>query len=314
MKNTYTILLMSSDQDSVHQFSIKRWFALLLGMFLLLALSLAINFAVSGMKQGVHYKTELQGEVADRERLEKLVAKYKKEKQDTHAELQEIRKMSHQVATWTGINQGKGILGQGGSGFNTEKVGDNELTNPTTKTQSGSTAVRTDFADKVLIDQIIQVKSEITPVYEYLKKSVQGLGERPSILPILVPMEGYWVSSEYGRRVHPLTNKPQFHYGLDIVAPLGTPVIATANGIIDQITKHQLLGNSIQIKHESSQMKTLYGHLKNYADGLQVGKPVKRYEIIGFLGNSGKSTGPHLHYGVHANGKWQNPRNHIILP
>ena len=317
MKNTYTILLMSSNQDSVRQFSIKRWFALFLGLFLCLVFSLIITLAVSGMKHGVYYKTELQGEVADRAHLEKTIEQYKKEKQAIEGELEDVRTMRRQVEAWAGINQGQGILGQGGGGFNAEKVSDNELTTSIVETQSASTPVPTDFADNPLINQIIQVKSEITPIYEHLKSRVEELAEKPSILPITMPTDGetlsYWFSSGFGRRPHPLTGKPQFHNGLDIAAPQETPVIATADGVINQIAKDRFLGNLVQIEHKSTQMKTLYGHLKNHADGLRVGKQVKRYEIIGYVGNSGRSTGTHLHYGVYANGKWQNPRNHIIL-
>ncbi len=312
LKNTYTILLMSSNQDSVRQISIKHWCALFLGFFLCLVFTLIITFAVSGMKHGVYYKTELQGEVADREHLEKTIEKYEKEKQAIKEEIEDVRQMRRQIEVWAGMNQEQGILGQGGSGFNTEQVSDNELTTSIVETQSTSMPVPTDFADNPLINQIIQVRREITPIYEHLKSKVEELAEKPSLLPIAMPTD-YWFSSGFGHRRHPLTGKPQFHKGLDIAAPRGTPVIATAGGVINRIAKDRFLGNLIQIEHKSTQMKTLYGHLKNHADGLRVGKRVKRYEIIGYVGNSGTSTGDHLHYGVYANGKWQDPKNHIIL-
>ncbi len=310
MKNAYTILLMSSNQDSVRQFSINRWLALSLGLFFCLVFSLTINFAVSGIKHGIRYRAELQGEVASREELGNAVRNYKEEHQAIQQELQDVRKMSRQVAAWAGMN-GQGVLGRGGGGFSAEEESESESTSLIVETQPVPMSASTNFADSTLIDQIAQVKDEVTQIYEYLKGRVKEVREKPSILPI--GGSTYWFSSGFGYRLDPLTEKLRFHNGLDIAAPRGTPVIATADGVIEAIMKDPFYGNMIEIEHKSSQMKTLYGHLKNYVDGLQAGKEVKRYDVIGYVGNSGRSTGDHLHYGVYANGKWQNPRHHIIL-
>ena len=311
MKNTYTILLMSSNQDSVRQLSIQRWFALCLGLVLCLVFFWIINFAVSGVKHGIRYRAELQGEVASREELENTIKRYEKEMQEIHKELQAVRKMSRQVAEWAGMN-GQGVLGRGGGGFSTKEESENESASSIIETPPAPTSVSTNFADSALIDQIAQVRGEVTPVYEHLKGKVKEVREKPSILPI--QGTNYWFSSGYGYRPDPLTEKLRFHNGLDIAAPRGTPVIATADGVIEEITKDPFFGNMVQIDHESTQMKTLYGHLLHYADDLQGRKEVKRYDVIGYVGNSGRSTGDHLHYGVYDNGKWQNPRNYFIDP
>ena len=318
MKDTYTILLMSSDQDSVRQFSIKRWFALFLGLSIILAFALTINFAISGRKHGTHYKTELQDEVANTTELQQTNENYKKRIQAIEGEMEDIRKMNKAVREYLGIDRGKGVLGQGGGGGDIEMMNDNELTtNSIIEMQPAPMSNYADFANDPLISQIIQVKHEMIPIYEYVRSGVKGLRERPSILPILVS-EGdgklsYWFSSGFGRRIDPLTEKLRFHNGLDIAAPRGTPVIATADGIIDQVGRDAFFGKMVRIEHKATQMKTLYGHLASHADGLQVGQKVKRYDIIGYVGNSGRSTGLHLHYGVSVNGKWQNPKHHIIL-
>ena len=317
MKNAYTILLMSSNQDSVRQFSINRWLALSLGLLFCLMFFFTINFAVSGVKHGIRYRAELQGEVASREELENAVKNYKEEHQAIQEEIQDVRKMNKTIRKYLGIDSESGVLGRGGGGSNTEEVNDDELTNPIIEPQLASTPIHTEAANGALIDQIVQAKKELIPIYDRVVENADQLYETPWILPILVSTEdeslGYWFSSDFGRRAHPLTGKLQFHNGLDIAAPWATPVIATADGVIEQIAKDPFFGNMIQIEHKSSQMKTLYGHLKNHADGLQVGRQVKRGEIIGYMGNSGRSTGTHLHYGVYANGKWQNPKYHIIL-
>ena len=315
MKDTYTILLMSSGQDSVRQLSIRRWLALSLGLFLCLTFALIINFAVSGMKHSIRYRAELQGEVASREELENAVRQYEVEKQKIQKDLQDVHRMSEMVRRVLGI-KGQGLLGQGGGGFSTEKENEHESAGAVPEMQPTPAPISTDLVGS-LIDQIIQVKREITPIYEHVKVNAKAERAKPWILPLLVPTDedipSYWFSSGFGHRSHPLTGKPQFHNGLDIAAASGTPVIAAANGVITEMTKDSFFGNMIVIEHRASQMKTLYGHLKKHADGLQVGHEVKRDDIIGYVGNSGRSTGTHLHYGVYANGRWQNPKNHIIV-
>ena len=317
MKNAYTVLLMSSNQDSVRQFSINRWLALSLGLFFLLVFSLTVNFAVSGIKHGIRYRAELQGEVASREELENAVRDYKQEHQAIQEEIQDVRKMNKTIRRYLGIDSESGVLGQGGGGSSAEEVNEDELTNPILEPQPAPTPAHTEFAKGALADQIVQAKRELIPIYDRVVKNADQHYETPSILPILVLAEGdspgYWFSSDFGHRPHPLTGRLQFHNGLDIAAPWGTPVITTANGVIKQVTKDPFYGNMVQIEHKASQMKTLYGHLKNHADGLQVGQQVKRGETIGYVGNSGRSTGPHLHYGVYANNKWQNPQYYIIF-
>ena len=315
MKDTYTILLMSSGQDSVRQISIRRWLALFLGLFLCLTFALIINFAVSGMKHSIRYRAELQGEVASREELENAVRQYEAEKQQIKKDLQDVHRMSEMVRRVLGI-KGQGLLGQGGGGFSAEGESEDESAGSALEMQPTPAPISTDLVGS-LIDQIIQVKREITPIYEHVKINAKVERGKPWILPLLVPTDedvpSYWFSSGFGYRSHPLTGKPQFHNGLDIAAASGTPVIAAADGVITEMTKDPFFGNMIVIEHQASQMKTLYGHLKKHADGLQVGHEVERDDIIGYVGNSGRSTGTHLHYGVYAKGRWQNPKNHIIV-
>ena len=280
-------------------------------------MSLTINFAVSGVKHGIRYRAELQGDVASREELENAVKNYKEEHQAIQEEIQDVRRMNKTIRKYLGIDSDSGVLGRGGGGASTEDVNDDELTNPFLEPQPAPTPSHTEFTKGALIDQIVQARKGLIPIYKCVTEDTKQIHETPWILPILVSetddSPGYWFSSNFGHRPHPLTGKLQFHNGLDIAASWGTPVIATADGVIAQIAKEPFFGNMIQIEHKASQMKTLYGHLKNHADGLQVGQPIKRGTVIGYVGNSGRSTGTHLHYGVHANGKWQNPKYYIIL-
>lgn len=317
MNNTYTILFMSSGQNLVRQLSIKRWVVLFVGLFLCLTFSLIIYFAVSGMKHSIRYRAELQGEVASREELKNTIKKYAEEHQAIQEELQDFRKMNKAVRKYLGIGSVGGLLGQGGGGFNAEAVDDGESIERVVETQPTPIPSHTESPKGDLADLITQVRKELIPIYERVEERAAELYETPSILPILVPEDddssSYWYSSGFGYRPHPLTGKTQFHNGLDVATSLGTPVIATADGFISEIGEDLFFGNMVQIEHPGPQMRTLYGHLKNYADGLEIGQKVKRSEIIGYVGSSGRSTGAHLHYGVYTDGKWQDPRKHIIF-
>ncbi|MGH7495755.1 MAG: peptidoglycan DD-metalloendopeptidase family protein [bacterium] len=109
----------------------------------------------------------------------------------------------------------------------------------------------------------------------------------------------------YGRR-HPILKKVRAHTGVDFAAPYGTPVTATADGIVKEMGWNGGYGNCVVITHKN-QFTTLYGHFSRYADGLKAGKEVKQGELVGYVGATGLATGPHLHYTMYLKGKPINP-------
>ncbi len=114
------------------------------------------------------------------------------------------------------------------------------------------------------------------------------------------------VSSPFGLRMHPILKRKIVHWGIDYAAPRGTAIYAAGNGVIQVRKYNGGYGNYIKIKH-NSEYSTAYGHLNSFAKGIYVGKRVKRGQIIGYVGSTGRSTGPHLHYEVVKNGKRINP-------
>jgi murein DD-endopeptidase MepM/ murein hydrolase activator NlpD len=101
------------------------------------------------------------------------------------------------------------------------------------------------------------------------------------------------------------------HEGIDITAPLDTPLIATADGTIKAISKDRFLGNYIDICH-NEKFSTRYGHLNEFAEGIEVGTEVKRGQVIGYMGRTGRSTGCHVHYEVMVHGRRVNPADYIL--
>ena len=135
--------------------------------------------------------------------------------------------------------------------------------------------------------------------YDEHARSLKGM-----FLP--APLHYKRISSYFGMRFHPILHKWRMHDGLDFVNKIGTPIHSVADGKIVYKGWIRGYGRAVEIKHKDGYM-TLYAHLHAWPRGLRSGEWVKQGQIIGFLGNSGLSTGPHLHFGVMHYGKWINP-------
>lgn len=145
-----------------------------------------------------------------------------------------------------------------------------------------------------------QRMEEATQLREEIMERQQRLAATPSIWPV----QGR-VSSEFGRRRSPFTGRREFHDGIDIVAPPGTPVHGAADGRVILVTYQRGLGNVIIVDHGYG-FRTLYGHLSGFA--VSTGDEINKGQPIGYVGNTGMSTGPHLHYTVFVRGVAVNPR------
>ena len=116
------------------------------------------------------------------------------------------------------------------------------------------------------------------------------------------PINGARLSSPFGKRKHPILGFTKMHAGTDFAAPTGTPIMASGDGIV---TKAQWCGgggNCVKIKHNSV-YQTVYAHMSKFGRGIKKGVRVKQGQIIGYVGSTGLSTGPHLHYEVIENGR-----------
>ena len=126
------------------------------------------------------------------------------------------------------------------------------------------------------------------------------------------PIDGARLTSRYGKRRHPVLGFTKMHRGVDFAAPKGTPIMAAGDGAIEVIGRNGNYGKYIRIRHNSI-YKTAYGHLSRYKKGLKKGRRVRQGSIIGYVGSTGRSTGPHLHYEVIRNGQKTNPLS-VRLP
>ncbi|GIX16354.1 MAG: hypothetical protein KatS3mg119_0540 [Rhodothalassiaceae bacterium] len=120
------------------------------------------------------------------------------------------------------------------------------------------------------------------------------------------PLDGARLTSRFGRRRHPILGYVTAHKGVDFGAPSGTPVYAAGDGVVERAGRYGGYGNYVRIRHNAT-YATAYGHLKGFARGIRPGVRVHQGQVIGYVGATGRATGPHLHYEVLVNGRQVNP-------
>ena len=141
--------------------------------------------------------------------------------------------------------------------------------------------------------------------YEYKKNEIDYFDENGKSMRktlMKTPINGARLSSSFGKRKHPILGFTKMHNGTDFAAPKGTPIMASGDGLITRAKWCGGGGNCVKIKHNST-YQTVYAHLSKFGRGIKKGKRVKQGQIIGYVGSTGMSTGPHLHYEVIKNGR-----------
>lgn len=314
----YTLIFLSARKNSVHQHVISQGHLLFFSCFLL-ALFLT---AISGIGYGIFQKyqrtkseNELQANTAEIKKLGHAKLQVELELAAVNEEMNSIRHMAEE------IRDALGILGQGGGDSSMQWSPKDTEEHANSEQEDTSTITNVESHTHEMPELITPntLKQELQPLYNYVSKHQKQLDGYPSILPVeLQKSDGekysFWYSSPFGWRTHPLTRKREFHRGLDIKTHAGVPVIAAADGTILKAARSRYLGKTIEISHDGLQFKTLYAHLKGYADGIKVGQRVTRGQIIGYVGNTGRSTGAHLHYGIYdvSKKRWVNPLAYVL--
>jgi len=156
---------------------------------------------------------------------------------------------------------------------------------------------------------LLQDKTELLEErFDALEEAFVTQTELLDATPSILPARG-WISSGFQYRTDPFTKKRTWHNGIDISAPEGTPIYAPADGVITYRGYQGGFGNLLAISHGSG-LKTRFGHLKKF--NVSKGQRVRRGDLIGYVGSTGRSTAPHLHYEVHQEDRAINPMKYII--
>ena len=155
-----------------------------------------------------------------------------------------------------------------------------------------------------LTEKALSVESNLNTLVNFFESQNLRLATTPSVMPT-----AGWLSSQFGVRPDPFTGREQMHWGVDISTNTGNPILATADGIVLQLLNDKYLGKHIILSHGNG-ITTLYGHMSGFA--VRAGQQVKRGDVIGYVGQTGKAVGPHVHYEVHKDGKPVNPYWYLL--
>jgi murein DD-endopeptidase MepM/ murein hydrolase activator NlpD len=176
------------------------------------------------------------------------------------------------------------------------------------------------FVDDELVDygRILAVEIErdgarVESAYSFAGSYYTETGEPLALVPFVMPVETALRTSRFGTRDHPVYGHPCAHLGADFSAPAGTPVVAVRDGVVERASPDGALGNLVAIEHPDG-LTSRYAHLERFARGVRRGKAVHRGQTIGFIGLTGLTTGPHLHFETILAGRHIDPDLALIGP
>ncbi len=305
-KEIYTFMIMSYSGKPTRTFSIPR--VSLIAMLTSFLIAFISSVTVTTIKVWGSYKKQVKETRIVLEKYETLRNDFRK----LQLELLSIKESCQGFKNVLGVEME----------LNTDKVNDSELLGKGGPDESEITLDDLIAPDGITAElkqdmsftmrEALSLKSDINGILRSANSKLAKLSLIPSICPVWLGMgDDYIISSYFGMRTSPFTGLPELHQGMDIPAPLGTPVIATADGVITAIGQGTNIGNYVIIRH-GDEYTTVYGHLYSTANGIYAGKKVKRYDIIGYVGSTGRSTGTHLHYEVRKGSQRINPSDFIL--
>ena len=157
---------------------------------------------------------------------------------------------------------------------------------------------------RLLVSRINIQNKSLNEIYLQIQRNQEEINSTPSMLPT----DSFRITSDYRWRIHPVTGIREFHDAVDLAGKIGDPIYATADGTVILIKRNGALGRCVRIAHGYG-FETLYGHLSKIY--VKKGQKVKKHDIIGTMGNSGRSTGVHVHYAISLSGKKINPKQYF---
>jgi len=301
-QETYTIMILPQPTAKGYQFQIAKRTAKRLG---LAAAGLAVVLSMAALHYLVMlgHTWELQTLRSKSTAQQEELARYHELAADLKGQLERLRDFDVKLRVMTDLNPPPENDGKAGIG-GTESAPDT----PPLDGKGGreEPVPISDLETSLLSLQADAARQEAS--FSELMSSLNGRMAQWASTPSIWPVHG-WFSSGFGKRLSPFTGTIMLHKGIDVAAYSGTPIVASADGKVEAVDRDSGLGNVVVIDHGYG-IKTLYGHLlQTY---VHPGMRVKRGETIATVGNTGLSTGPHLHYEVHVNGQAVDPLRYII--
>ncbi|HTU01970.1 MAG TPA: M23 family metallopeptidase [Candidatus Sulfotelmatobacter sp.] len=293
-KRFYTVLVLPDATSSTQKFHINRSALTVVSSLLAVAILAFAFFLYQYVQMNVRLLElkRLRQEASERNVFAAKVSQLE-------AELAKMRELDRSLREVAGLDKGAVPAAQGGADGTS---GVAMLDAVQQRTGRLADWVNQDLA--TLGRDLVSQEQSFKELKVYLEEKRSALASTPTIAPV----QGL-VTAGFGYRRSPFTGNREVHEGIDIAAPYGTPVVATADGVVSFAGPLASYGHVVFINHGHG-FATFYAHNSRYA--VKEGQAVRRGQIISYVGNSGRTTGPHVHYEVHVNGAIVNPLKYIV--
>ncbi len=307
MKRNYKIWFHSGAASNIKEFYIPQYLAYLLFVFVFIVLSSLIYagydyYTLKSSSFNNHFlSNKISIQQTEMESQREQIQDFAQTITDLKKQVKNLCIFEDRVRVIADINQSddsNGLIGIGG-------IPNTDLDYNLEPDVKHNSLIRE------MHEQVKQTEIAVIKQTHDFEELIAELHTKKNILastPSVKPVYG-WVSSKFGYRKSPFTGLKEFHSGLDISNKKGTKINATANGVVSYAGQKLLIGNLITIDHGHG-ILTKFGHLNKIL--VKQGQKVKRGDIIGLMGNTGRSTGPHVHYEVRINGAPVNPQKYIL--
>ena len=313
-KETYTVMILPNPTSTIHRFCVTRkTLKIILGTTSILALLLIIFlFNYISMAGRVWELNALKKETASQKIY---IQSFRKTMDDIKEQMTRIKDLDAKLRVITNLapppeeNKPPGMGGREETPLDDTQL--KEMSTEETPDLESSNLIISNEVARGIEEDLDKFRGQAELQELSLKELMDVINERQAIwasTPSIWPVDGF-VTSGFGVRVSPFTEKLSMHSGIDISARPETPIVAPAIGRVAYEGYDGGLGKSIRIDHGYG-IQSVYGHLSKIS--VKIGQRIKRGSIIGFVGNTGLSTGPHLHYEILQKGKPVNPLRYIL--
>jgi murein DD-endopeptidase MepM/ murein hydrolase activator NlpD len=295
-----TVILVPEGKKGVKQFRIPR-IIILLAVLLVLSTAAFITLLLRDYRVAKSRMPLLARLKVENEHQKTQIGYLAKRIQGIAQKVTELKEFDHRLRLMVAMENEKDEEGAGGQGGSEPSALRPDFSS--TKTQRDLVRLMHRTLDQ-MDSELLTGERQKAELHRFLEDQKVLLASTPSIWPA----KG-WLSSRFGYRQSPFTGQREFHKGVDISARMNAPIVAPASGIVTYVGKDGGYGRVVRINHGHGVM-TRFGHIEKAL--VKKGQRVKRGETIALVGNTGRSTGPHVHYEVHLNGVPVNPLRYIL--
>ena len=300
-KKSSSFFLLASDSSKIRRIEIPR--VLLVGVLMLVCISFLGFIRTSYILISYGYsRFGLYNEKKKNEVLLKKIEFLQKFSNECHRSITQLIEFEDNARLKLGLVAISSDIRNAGIGGvpNLKKILNDAFEDPQVKK-----VLHVENISEELLRKIAIQENTFSEVLYKIHEQNRYWSQRPSIWPVRGK-----ITSDYGYRLHPFIGAVMFHEGIDIANVLWTPVIATAHGTVHFVGFRGHYGTSVIVQHKTTELQTVYAHLQQTS--VVEGQYVKRGDLIGYLGNTGRSTGPHLHYEIRKMGRTVDPLQYIL--